>query len=77
MQIMALPGGTERERRTEKPRLILQVSRAEQLTPELAAEGADYLYVPAEILAAGAADLDPFRDLPERCRQRSRERRCP
>ena len=56
------PGPPERKKRTEKPRLILQVCRAEQLTPELAAEAPDYLYVPAEILAAGAADLDPFRD---------------
>ncbi len=42
------------------PKLIIQVTNANQLTAELAATGPDLLYVPAEILAAGAADLTPF-----------------
>jgi putative protease len=39
---------------------ILQVSRLDQLSPELAETKPDYLYVPAELLAAGA-DVEPFR----------------
>lgn len=44
------------------PKFILQVSRAEQLTEELARTGPDLLYVPAEILAAGEPAIEPFRD---------------
>ncbi len=42
------------------PKLILQVTRPEQLTAELAATGPDLVYVPAELLAAGSADISPF-----------------
>lgn len=42
------------------PRLILQVTNAEQLTEELAATGPDLIYVPAELLAAGTANIAPF-----------------
>ncbi len=42
------------------PKLILQVTTAEQLTAELAATGPDLVYVPAEILAGGEADIEPF-----------------
>ncbi len=41
-------------------KLIIQVTGENQITPELAATGPDLLYVPAEILAAGNADLEPF-----------------
>ncbi len=44
------------------PKLILQVTRAEQLTAELAATAPDLLYVPAEILAAGSGALAHFLD---------------
>ena len=48
--------------RTAAPGLIIQISRAEQLTAELAAADPSRLYVPAEILAAGQVDLAPFRE---------------
>ena len=44
------------------PRFIVQVSRADQLTPELAASEPDLLYAPAELLAAGPDGIAPFRD---------------
>ena len=43
------------------PKLIIQVTNENQLTAELAAEGPDLLYVPAELLAAGTAGIEPFR----------------
>ncbi len=43
------------------PKLILQVSSENQLTEELAATGPDLLYVPAEVLAAGAQGVEHFR----------------
>ena len=43
------------------PKLIVQVSGESQLTPELAATGPDLLYVPAEVLAAGAQGVEHFR----------------
>ena len=43
------------------PSLIFQVSREEQMSPDLAAMKPDWLYVPAEILAAGPASLEYFR----------------
>ncbi len=43
------------------PRFILQVTREEQLTEELAGTGPDLLYVPAEILASGAEGIESFR----------------
>ena len=58
-QLPPKPEGREPE---GPPKLILQVTRAEQITAELAAMGPDLLYVPAEILAAGGGDLAPFLD---------------
>ncbi len=52
------PTGTVR---LEEPAFIVQVSRAEQLTPELASVEPDRLYVPAELIAAGLTELEPFR----------------
>ena len=46
----------------ERPQLIVQVSRADQLTPALAASAPDMLYVPAELIAAGTEGLELFRD---------------
>lgn len=43
------------------PKLIFQISREEQLSPELAAMKPDWLYVPAELLAAAPAGLEDFR----------------
>jgi putative protease len=45
----------------ERLKMILQVSQAQQLTPELAQIKPDYLYVPAELLAAGADGVELFR----------------
>ena len=42
------------------PKLIIQVTHAEQLTEDLAAAKPDYLYVPAELLASGEAKIAPF-----------------
>ena len=42
------------------PRMIYQVTRAEQLTPELAATRPDYLYVPIELLQTAAEKIAPF-----------------
>lgn len=53
------PDGREPE---GPPKLIIQVSRPEQLTADLAATGPDLLYVPAEILAAGSGALAHFLD---------------
>ncbi len=47
--------------RRNDPKLILQLSRAEQLTPELAEAAPDLLYLPAEVLAAGVDALEDFR----------------
>lgn len=43
------------------PKLIFQVSRAEQLSLELASMKPDWLYVPAEVLASAPDELDYFR----------------
>lgn len=43
------------------PSLIFQVSREDQLSPDLAAMKPDWLYVPAELLAAAPASLEYFR----------------
>lgn len=48
--------------RTDRPKFILQVSRADQITEELAGSGPDLLYVPAEALAAGIPAVKAFRD---------------
>ena len=42
------------------PRLIYQVTKSEQLTPELAATRPNHLYVPLEILEADSAAVRPF-----------------
>ena len=47
--------------RTGGPKLILQVSRAEQLTEALADTEPDFLYAPAELLAAGPEGVEHFR----------------
>lgn len=44
-----------------EPELIVQITRAEQLTAELAAAKPDRLYIPAELLAGGPEQLGPFR----------------
>ena len=46
----------------ERTQFIVQVSRADQLTPELAAAEPDRLYIPAELLAAVPDGLDAFRE---------------
>ncbi len=43
-----------------EPKLIFEVTTAEQLTPELAALAPDYLYVPVEVLAENPAAAVPF-----------------
>lgn len=45
----------------QRPQFIIEVSRADQLTAELAEAEPDRLYVPAELLAAGPDGLDAFR----------------
>lgn len=47
--------------RADEPKLIIEITRAEQLTEELCEAKPEYLYIPAEILAAGQAELQPFR----------------
>ena len=42
------------------PKLVIQVTGENQITADLAATKPDLLYVPAEILAAGTADISPF-----------------
>ncbi len=44
----------------DRPALIFEVMHAEQLTPELAALGPDYIYVPLPVLAAEPERLEPF-----------------
>lgn len=46
--------------RTGEPGLIVQVTRADQLTEELSEAKPEHLYVPAELLAAGRADVSVF-----------------
>lgn len=58
-ELPPLPQGTPR---TDPPEFIIQVSRAEQLTPELAAAEPDRLYVPAELIASAPDGLSAFRD---------------
>ena len=47
---------------SDTPKLIFQISREEQMSPDLAKLKPDYLYAPAEILAAGPTYLESFRD---------------
>lgn len=60
--VMDWPEPPPVETRTGAPELIIQVSRPEQLTRELAEAHPDRLYVPAEALAAGEPIVDLFRD---------------
>lgn len=46
--------------REEEPAFLVQVSKAEQLTEELARCTPDYLYLPAEMIAAGCPALEVF-----------------
>jgi putative protease len=46
--------------RTEPPKFIVQVMKAEQLTEDLACCEPDYLYIPAELIAAGCPALSTF-----------------
>ena len=56
------PPETESGLAFDRPRFIVQVTRADQLTPALAETEPDLLYVPAELIAAGAEELALFRD---------------
>ena len=60
-EVCEMPPRPTGEARAQPPELILQVTRAEQLTETLASVGAERLYVPAELIASGQAELDPFR----------------
>ena len=62
VRVADMPAEPLREELPETPQFIVEVSRADQLTPELAAAGPDRLYVPAELLAAGVDGLDAFRE---------------
>ena len=55
-----LPRRPESVREHELPQLIIQISRPEQATEELAAAQPHLLYVPAELLAAGKVNTAPF-----------------
>ena len=57
-----LPEPPEPIERPERTLFIIQISRADQFTPALAEAEPDMLYVPAELLAAGADGLEPFRE---------------
>ena len=46
----------------EKPKLIVQVLRADQLSPQLATEKPDLLYVPLNLLEDAREALRPFRE---------------
>lgn len=48
--------------RPERPAFIVEVRRADQITAELAASDPDWLYAPAEVLAAGQPALEAFRE---------------
>lgn len=62
VRVADMPAEPLREELPETPQFIVEVSRADQLTPELAAAAPDRLYVPAELLAAGVNGLDAFRE---------------
>lgn len=57
-----LPPAPENKQPEGPMKLIFQVSRAEQLSEALACCEPDYLYVPAEIVAAGDENLRFFRE---------------
>lgn len=60
--VLEIPEPPAQKLREGAPEFIIQVSRAEQLTPELAAAEPDRLYVPAELLASAPDGLAAFRD---------------
>ena len=60
--VQELPPQPESAAPEGPPKLILQVTSEGQLTPELAAMEPDLIYVPAEILAAGTDNIQPFLD---------------
>ena len=55
-----IPPPAEGARRQGSPALIFETLSAEQLTEELAELRPDYLYVPAELIAAEGGRLEPF-----------------
>ncbi len=62
VRVEALPEWPEPRSENHTPKLIFQISREDQLSPELAKFRPDYLYIPAEILAAGPTYLESFRE---------------
>ena len=56
------PEPPARHQREGAPEFIVQITRADQLTPALAAAEPDRLYAPAELLAAAPEGLARFRD---------------
>ena len=62
VRVEAPPEGPELLGGQPAPRLIFQISRLEQLSPELVKFNPDYLYIPAELLAAAPAELEAFRE---------------
>ena len=60
VHVGAMPRRPDSAHACPKPKMIVQVSRAEQITPELAETEPHLLYVPAEILASGQVDTHPF-----------------
>ena len=61
VRVEALPPKPTGSPWAESLKLIVQVAREEQLTEALAETEPDFLYVPAELLAAGATNLEHFR----------------
>ena len=61
VRVEELPPKPAAEPWAETIRLIVQVTREEQMTEALAETEPDYLYVPAELLAAGTTAAEPFR----------------
>ena len=61
VRVLDIPDAPPPAASHEAPQFIVEVSRADQLTADLAAAEPDRLYVPAELLAAGVDGLDDFR----------------
>ena len=61
VRVEDMPPKPQAELWAESIKLIVQVTREEQLTEALAETGPDLLYVPAELLAAGTTAVEPFR----------------
>ena len=60
VRVAPLPRRPETRHGYDRPQLIIQISRPEQATEELAAAQPHLLYVPAELLAAGKVQTAPF-----------------